>query len=115
MTLADASPDPDRPRDPGLQNERTALAWMRTDLALLGVALIVARAVAARFLVLGLALAVVASVLAALVVRGARRRFAVSARSLAQDEVLPDGTLPGLVTALTALIGAAALAYVVGN
>jgi len=103
---------PDRPWDPGLQNERTALAWLRTNLALLGVALIVARVVATRNLVLALALTTIAGTLSAWVGRRATRRYRTSAWSLSQEGMLPDGRLPALVAALAALTGAVALSFV---
>ncbi len=106
------SSSPLAPRDPGLQNERTALAWLRTYLAGLGVALVVARLVAEHSLVLALGLVTTAGALSALVGRSAVRRYRASALSLARQGALPDGRLPALVAALTALLGVGALGYV---
>lgn len=103
---------PDRPRDPGLQNERTALAWLRTNLALLGVALIVARITATQNLILALTLTTTAGTLSAWIGRSATRRYRTSARALAHQGMLPDGRVPALVAALTAVTGAFALSYV---
>lgn len=112
MRARQAPPAPRRPWDPGLQNERTALAWLRTDIALLGVALIVARTLAARFLTLAIVLAVTAGVLASVISYGATSRYHDSARSLAQRKALPDGRLPALVTTLTVIVASCALGYV---
>ncbi len=103
---------PERPWDPGLQNERTALAWLRTDLAGLGVALIVARLIAGRNLVLALALVTAAGTISALVGPSVIRRYRTSALALTRQGTLPDGRLPALVAALTTLLGVSALGYV---
>ncbi len=115
MTARSDFPERHGRSDPGLQNERTALAWIRTDLALLGLALLVARATAEQSVVFALGLAGAAGVLASLVVRGTMRRYAHSARSLAQQKTLPDDRLPALVAALTGLVGVFAFGYVVTN
>lgn len=109
------APDRHGPWDPGLQNERTSLAWLRTGVALMGAALIVARLSATRSPLLGLVLAAVATVLGLAVVYTATRRYRASARSLRDGAGLPDGCLPGLVVVLTVLTAAAALGTVVGG
>jgi uncharacterized membrane protein YidH (DUF202 family) len=101
-------------RDPGLQPERTSLAWRRLALALLGLALAVPK--------LGWqALGPWALVPAAIVAAGALTLVAASHRrylhthevlSSRSAPVLPDGRLP-MVTVLAALILAAVGALIV--
>ena len=104
-----------RPWDPGLQNERTALAWIRTSLAALGVALVLARTTATEHAILSITLAVTSVLVAGWAVRRAGQRYSKSARSLAQQQALPDGGLPAILTALSALIGVAGLAYIMSH
>lgn len=63
----------DLPLDPGLQNERTTLAWRRTNLALLCVAALAARA--SHHPAAGIAVFAVAFGVCALVGSEADRRF----------------------------------------
>ena len=98
-----------------MQNERTALAWIRTSLAALGVALVLARTTATENAVLSMTLAVTSVLVAGWAVRRARHRYRQSARSLAEQRALPDGGLPAILTALSALVGVAGLAYVLSH
>ncbi|MGI5243020.1 DUF202 domain-containing protein [Dactylosporangium sp. CA-139066] len=94
-------------RDPGLQAERTTLAWSRTALALAGASLLAARALAA---VVGVAAAVpaVAGGLAALaVVVAARRRYR---RWTAAGRTERPGVSNAALACVATLLGAAALA-----
>ncbi|WP_317229859.1 DUF202 domain-containing protein [Clavibacter sp. MX14-G9D] len=109
----------DRPYDPGLQPERTALAWRRTALALVVGSLLGLRALPAVLGVPGLALAFVGVALALGVLVTAHRRYRRVPRTLPTEAAapaapaeaaLPDGGLPALVAALTAVAGLAALA-----
>nr|WP_042185769.1 DUF202 domain-containing protein [Kibdelosporangium sp. MJ126-NF4]CEL16873.1 Inner membrane protein [Kibdelosporangium sp. MJ126-NF4]CTQ91899.1 Inner membrane protein [Kibdelosporangium sp. MJ126-NF4] len=101
-----------QPWDRGLQVERTALAWMRTCLALVAVALIAFRFAAHTSLPTALALGAVVVPLALLAFRLAWRRYRTSDESLATGKRLPDGVLPLTVTLITALTGALGLVYV---
>ena len=109
-----AAPDRRGPWDPGLQNERTLLAWLRTGLAMVGAALIVARLIATRSPLLGLLLAAVAGVLGSAIACTVRGRYRTSARSLWAGTGLPDGRLPALVVVLAVLTAACGLGIVVG-
>ncbi|RIQ31045.1 DUF202 domain-containing protein [Jiangella rhizosphaerae] len=104
----------DRTYDPGAQNERTALAWTRTALALL-VGVVLATRLAAEPLgpaavVFGLLVAPVALAILLL----ARRRYRRSHEALHTDRSLPDGKLPALVALVTLLLAALEIAYAVG-
>lgn len=104
----------DRPFDPGLQTERTLLAWRRTTLALA-----VGNAVAIRYLaevlggaavvlgVAGLALAGVAWVVA-------DRRYRRAHRGLVRERrLVTDGTLPALLAASVLAAGASGVLLLV--
>lgn len=122
-----STPDPAaRPFDPGLQPERTALAWRRTALALVVGSLLGLRALPPLLGPAGLAVAG-AGVAAALTVltlshRRHRRvhRILTAAQTAAQPAAdprvaLPGGALPALVAALTACAGLAALILALGR
>ncbi|MBB5786585.1 YidH family protein [Jiangella mangrovi] len=99
--------------DRGAQNERTALAWIRTSLALL-VGVVLASRLAAEPLgpaavVFGLVVAPVALLVLVL----ARRRYRRSHEALHADRALPDGKLPGLVALVTLLLGVLEIAYAI--
>jgi putative membrane protein len=104
-----------RPFDPGLQPERTLLAWRRTCLAL-GVAATVAVRFAAEVLgpfSLVLGAAGIATAVGAYVV--AARRYRVAHEALTASGRLPvDGTALGLLTVTLVLTGLACGAYVTG-
>jgi uncharacterized membrane protein YidH (DUF202 family) len=103
--------------DPGLQPERTALAWRRT-----GVAVAVGAIAATRALLpaLGLGAVVIGLLglcLAALLVLGSTRRVRRAQAALLQDGSLisgPDGRLVAAVCAVCTALGVAALVVVVG-
>lgn len=101
----------ERTYDHGAQNERTALAWTRTALALL-VGVVLATRLAAEPLgtaavVFGLVVAPVAAAILLL----ARRRYQRSNEALHAERVLPDGRLPGLVALVTLLLAVLEIAY----
>jgi putative membrane protein len=100
------------PWDPGLQNERTAFAWMRSGLALLGAALILARVSAELWVVPSVVLSAACVVLASQVVVGAAARYRRAAAALKARQPLPDGRLPAAMAAVTTLMGIAVIAVV---
>ncbi|MBF4618084.1 DUF202 domain-containing protein [Clavibacter sp. VKM Ac-2873] len=112
-----SAPDPTgRPSDPGLQPERTALAWRRTALALVVGSLLGLRVLPALLGAAGLVVAAAGVVLALGVLVAAHLRYRQVHRILTSASAgpgttaLPGGALPALVAALTACAGVAALA-----
>jgi uncharacterized membrane protein YidH (DUF202 family) len=106
-------PRPPRvPWDPGLQNERTAFAWMRSGLALFGAALVLTRISAHWRDLASVALSAASAALAALVVVGAAARYRRAAAALTGRRPLPDGRLPAAMAAVTTLLGIAVIAVV---
>lgn len=105
---------PDAPADPGLQPERTLLAWRRTCLALAVASAVIVRfggeSIGAFAAVLGIV--GIATAAAAYIVASHRYRSAHSA--IVHDaEVAPDGLALALVTVTLLLVCAGAVAYVV--
>ncbi|MBP2323996.1 uncharacterized membrane protein YidH (DUF202 family) [Kibdelosporangium banguiense] len=101
-----------QPWDPGLQIERTALAWIRTCLSLIAVALVAFRFAAHQSLPLALGLAAAILPLAFATIWLAWRRYRTSAARLDAGERLPGGLLALMMTAVTVLTGVLGLAYV---
>jgi len=105
-----------RPSDPGLQPERTALAWRRTALALVVGSLFGLRALPQLLGPAGLAVAAAGVALALGVLGAAHLRYRRVHRTLTSGSAgpgttaLPGGGLPALVASLTACAGVAALA-----
>ena len=103
-----------RPWDPGLQSERTALAWQRTLRSGLACSLVVARLVAlmswSAAVATGLAAVGTTAALAVL----ARRRFRHNDRAVRQRRPLADARAPLLVCVLVVLTAVAAAVVVVG-
>jgi uncharacterized membrane protein YidH (DUF202 family) len=118
-----SAPDPAaRPFDPGLQPERTALAWRRTALALVAGSLLGLRALPTLLGSAGLVMAAAGVILALAVLATAHRRYRRVHRILTAGPAdpdrpvpLPGGALPALVAALTACAGLAALALAVAR
>lgn len=104
----------DRPYDPGLQNERTALAWTRTALALLAASAIVARLALDRIGAAAMAVVLGMIPLALWGLAVSARRYRTAQRALHDESALPDARLPVAMTLLTVLIGLAELLYVLG-
>jgi putative membrane protein len=100
---------------PGLAGERTAFAWLRTGLSLLGAALVLARLAAGLGTTLGLVASLTSAFLAVSVVLLARPRYERPAVAVRRGRPLPDGRLPAAVSALTVLLGVAALSIVLSR
>jgi uncharacterized membrane protein YidH (DUF202 family) len=101
-----------QPWDPGLQIERTALAWIRTCLSLIVVALVAFRFAAHHSLPLALGLSGTIVPLGLTATWLAWRRYRTSAARMAAGEQLPGGLLALMMTAVTVLTGALGVAYV---
>ncbi len=99
--------------DPGLQPERTRLAWQRTALAILGVGAVVARLMAGSSLVLALVVAglILAGVCGVMILTIRRNRRVE--RRLRHDQILPDGLLHLIMTGLCGCVGLGALTYLI--
>jgi uncharacterized membrane protein YidH (DUF202 family) len=104
MTLA--------PWDPGLQNERTGLAWQRTMLAGLTCSLLVARLLAS----ISITLSVIIGLLAMLCTAGlgylAIRRFRLNTLAVHREEALGDGKANAFISILVVVTALAGLLYV---
>lgn len=102
-------------RDPGLQQERTVLAYRRTGLALVAGVAGVARLTFSTFGVAVTLPAAMAGALAVWVVVATMRRGrlgAVSTHDDRFDSVLGDGRVPAVVAALTGGLAAGEVANV---
>jgi putative membrane protein len=99
------------PRDPGLQQERTALAWRRTGLALLVGALTIGRLTLSSFGPVVVVPTLLVSALAGFVAADAlrARRLARAHPGEPAFSILADGRLPG---AMALVLGSLALAEV---
>jgi uncharacterized membrane protein YidH (DUF202 family) len=99
----------------GLYNERTALAWTRTGLSMLVVGLATARLAATHAPVLGLALAAIATVVAAAVLRSAYRRYGRTASAPGDGRPSTDGRAVAATAALVLLTGIAGVALILAD
>nr|WP_296780045.1 DUF202 domain-containing protein [Rhodococcus sp. (in: high G+C Gram-positive bacteria)] len=93
--------------DPGLQPERTALAWRRTVLALVTGVIVSVRLAAHSAGVAAYLLSFVAIAFGAATIALVHRRYSTSTRTLADHSsgILPDGLLPAAVAATTFALG----------
>ena len=101
-----------RPWDPGLQNERTGLAWQRTMLAGLTCSLLVARLLAPISIILSVGIGLLALLCTAGLGYIAIRRFRLNNLAIHREEALGDGKANALLSILVVLTGVGALLYV---
>jgi uncharacterized membrane protein YidH (DUF202 family) len=88
---------------PGVQNERTSLAWVRTGLGLAGCALLAGRLAVARDQPWAVGAAVAAAVLAVGVVGWSHDRYRRAARRLQRHRPV-DFALPALALTLAVVV-----------
>ncbi len=98
--------------DPGVGNERTALAWQRTALALMAGSAILARLTFDRLGALALLSVVVALPLSLWVLLESRRRYAHDAGTRLRPR-LRGGRAPAALTIATAIIAITELAALI--
>ncbi|HCT78386.1 MAG TPA: hypothetical protein DGT23_17770 [Micromonosporaceae bacterium] len=109
-----SAPRPDRhPSRAGLQNERTALAWNRTGLALLGLAAVVIRMRLDGPGVLAIITVVVCGLLALGVLAGGIGRYR-AARSHPGGRAGIDARLPMTVVAFVVVLAVVELVGIIG-
>ncbi|MEG9224695.1 DUF202 domain-containing protein [Aeromicrobium sp. Sec7.5] len=99
--------------DPGLQNERTTLAWGRSALALLVCGLLTATLAASRHWFPAVVVALVAMGSAAGLRRVARHRYLDASSALVAERPLPDGRLGAALVLGVVGLGALAVTLVV--
>lgn len=100
------------PWDPGLQNERTRLAWQRTTLSGLGCTLLVTRLLAPDFLTLAIAVGLAAVLTSAMLGWFSTRRYADNHLALHKAQGIADARSQLVVVALVVVIAVGALIYV---
>ena len=100
------------PWDPGLQNERTGLAWQRTMLAGLTCSLLVARLLGSISIFLSVVLGLVALLCTAGLGWLAIRRFRLNNLAIHREEALGDGRANVLLSMLVVMTAVGALLYV---
>jgi uncharacterized membrane protein YidH (DUF202 family) len=101
------------PWDPGLQNERTGLAWQRTMLAGLTCSVLVARLLASVSVLLSVIIGLLALLCTAGLGYVAIRRFRLNNAAVHQEEALGDGKVNALTSLLVVLTAIGGLLYVV--
>ncbi|MGY4719447.1 YidH family protein [Naumannella cuiyingiana] len=103
------------PWDPGLQNERTRLAWQRTALSLLVATLVMARLLAHTSIPLAIGLSTASVLIMAALARLAERRYRLAQRRLHANAPLSGAGLPAAMTALLVLLGVATAFWVINS
>jgi len=103
----------DRPFDPGLQPERTLLAWRRTALSLAVGSVVGARLALPALGHVAVVVGLLGAVAALTTYTAASHRYRRSHSALVAGESLPGGAMPLAILAATAgLMGVAAICYV---
>ena len=100
-----------RPWDPGLQNERTGLAWQRTMLAGLTCSLLVARLLAELWTVLAVVLGLVALLTTAALGWMAISRFRSNSNALHASRPIGDARPQLLISVVVTLTALGALLF----
>jgi uncharacterized membrane protein YidH (DUF202 family) len=100
-----------RPWDPGLQNERTGLAWQRTMLAGLTCGLLVARLLAGISVLVAAFTGLVALLTTAVLGWIAIRRFSSNSHALHARRPIGDGRPQLLISLVVTLTAAGALLF----
>jgi uncharacterized membrane protein YidH (DUF202 family) len=100
------------PWDPGLQNERTGLAWQRTMLAGLTCGLLVSRLLATISLILAVMIGLFSLLCTAGLGYVAIRRFRLNSMAIHREEALGDGKANALISMLVVITATAALLYI---
>jgi uncharacterized membrane protein YidH (DUF202 family) len=103
---------PSGPWDPGLQIERTTLAWLRTALAFVAGMLVLLRLIGHENTVVAAICAALTLPLGITISWLVWRRHLHSERMLFAETSLPGGLLPAAVSALSVLAGCSGLIYV---
>jgi len=103
---------PKQPWDPGLQIERTTLAWLRTVLAFTASLLVLLRLIAHHSVTAAVICTLVTLPASGIVGWMVWRRHRFSERSLHASAPLPGGALPAATAALAVLAGATGMVYV---
>lgn len=100
------------PWDPGLQIERTTLAWLRTVLAFTASLLVLLRLIAHHSATAAVVCTLVTLPASGIVGWMIWRRHRFSDHRLRESAPLPGGALPAAATALAMLAGATGIVYV---
>ncbi|WP_392507432.1 DUF202 domain-containing protein [Naumannella halotolerans] len=101
------------PWDPGLQNERTWLAWQRTALSVLVCTLVMARLLAGHNAAAALVIAGLSTVAMLFLGLSGRHHYVRDQQRLHDGAPVSRIVLPSLLTALFLLLGSSAAIWVI--
>lgn len=112
MSAQNPEPPPrQQPWDPGLQVERTTLAWVRTAMSFIAGSMVLLRLIAHHSTVAGVVCALLLLPFSAALAYTAWRRHRRAENSLRAERPLPDGVQHAALAGLSVLVGAAAVVY----